>query len=191
MSPIIAILGASDPEMQAIRGLLEESDIPIIQATADGRPVHPGSAYRADPVTVPDGSTVWRIECEPAAIHGANKIVVIDHHRPGDPGYGRPPAEFLSASSLGQVIAGLAKLRRLPQRPIEIEGLYLNCDPRDERGSLDGEIPAEEWEYRPPEGFGWLARAAQYIAAFRAPERQRETGSLGHRPRWHCDPATW
>jgi hypothetical protein len=31
--------------------------------------------------------------------------VIIDHHNPGDPGYGRSPAEFLPASSIGQVIA--------------------------------------------------------------------------------------
>lgn len=32
----------------------------------------------------------------------------IDHHREGDPGFGRAPMEFLRASSLGQVIAKLA-----------------------------------------------------------------------------------
>jgi hypothetical protein len=32
-------------------------------------------------------------------------VTVVDHHRPGDPGYGRPPAEYLPASSLGQVLA--------------------------------------------------------------------------------------
>jgi hypothetical protein len=37
----------------------------------------------------------------------------IDHHRPGDPGYGRAPVEFLAASSLGQVIAELARLGKL------------------------------------------------------------------------------
>src|SRR5690606_33702597 len=42
----------------------------------------------------------------------------IDHHRPGDPGYGRPPSEFLEASSIGQVIAELARLGRLPLEQI-------------------------------------------------------------------------
>jgi hypothetical protein len=31
-----------------------------------------------------------------------------DHHRPGDPGFGRPPADFLPASSVGQVLQILA-----------------------------------------------------------------------------------
>lgn len=39
----------------------------------------------------------------------------IDHHTPGDPGYGRPPAEFLPASSIGQVIDELARLGRVPR----------------------------------------------------------------------------
>lgn len=34
--------------------------------------------------------------------------VVLDHHRPGDPGYGRSPAEYWSASSLGQLCKELA-----------------------------------------------------------------------------------
>lgn len=33
------------------------------------------------------------------------KITRVDHHRPGDPGYGRPPEEFLAASSIGQVVS--------------------------------------------------------------------------------------
>jgi hypothetical protein len=37
-------------------------------------------------------------------------VVVIDHHRLGDPGYGVPPAQFLIGSSLGQVLAELARL---------------------------------------------------------------------------------
>lgn len=32
-----------------------------------------------------------------------------DQGRPGDPGYGCPPAEFLPASSVGQVMADLAR----------------------------------------------------------------------------------
>src|SRR5690606_35947049 len=39
------------------------------------------------------------------------EIIRIDHHRPGDPGYGRSPEEFLPASSIGQVWASLLRLR--------------------------------------------------------------------------------
>lgn len=39
---------------------------------------------------------------------------VADHHRPGDRGFGRPPSEFMGASSLGQVISWLARRELLP-----------------------------------------------------------------------------
>lgn len=110
------ILGAPDPEMQLIEGLLAEAGEQVAHALdGTGQRVHPGSAYRAVALSapLPDGATVYAVECGgPAVPAGA---VVIDHHRPGDPGYGRPPAEFLSASSIGQVIAELARLGRLPQ----------------------------------------------------------------------------
>jgi hypothetical protein len=66
-----------------------------------------GTAYRADPVP---GATHW-VECESP---GQSRDVIIDHHRPGDPDYGRPPAEFLAASSIGQVIIALDRLGMEP-----------------------------------------------------------------------------
>lgn len=95
------ILGASDPEMEAIEALLRECGEQVTYATVGGRRVDAGSAYRADPVP---GATNW-VECESP---GQAREVVVDHHHPGDPGYGRPPAEFLRGSSIGQVIAALA-----------------------------------------------------------------------------------
>jgi hypothetical protein len=41
---------------------------------------------------------------------------LIDHHRPGDFGHGRPPEDFFRASSIGQVVAELARLDRLDVR---------------------------------------------------------------------------
>jgi len=35
--------------------------------------------------------------------------IVIDHHRPGDPGYGLEPARYMEASSIGQLLLLLAK----------------------------------------------------------------------------------
>src|SRR5690606_7352832 len=59
-----------------------------------------------------------------------NWWVRIDHHRPGDPGYGRPPAEFLAASSIGQVIAELAKTGAL-RRAIPNEIVHWMVSHRD------------------------------------------------------------
>jgi len=112
-------LGAPDPEMEAIERILRAADEAVLYATADGRRVHPGSAYRADGVIGADGAvytplpggvdphSIRWVECE---IPGLPRDHVIDHHRPGDTGYGRPPAEFLPASSIGQLIAELARL---------------------------------------------------------------------------------
>lgn len=99
------ILGAPDPESAAIERLLTEAGESVTHATCGGTRVHGGTAYRADTRA---GATHW-VECSPADGHPEG-AVVIDHHRPGDPGYGRPPEEFLSASSLGQVIEHLAAL---------------------------------------------------------------------------------
>lgn len=130
MTKRIWILGAADPEMAAIEALLRECGERVEHATVhrDGsrRRVTPGEAYAPDVAIGSDirglDVTAYAVECTPVVLFGspvegidwAGVAHRIDHHRPGDPGYGRPPAEFLSASSIGQVIAELARLRRLP-----------------------------------------------------------------------------
>src|SRR5690606_32910939 len=112
------VLGAPDPEMQLIEDLLAEAGEQVAHALDEtGQRVHPGSAYRVVALSapVPDGAAVYAVECGGPAIPAG--AVAIDHHRPGDPGYGRPPAEFLAASSIGQVIAELARFGRLPYWP--------------------------------------------------------------------------
>ena len=131
------VLGAADPEMVAVEALLRAVGAPVEYATKAGRRVTAETAYQADPPHLVDSTlaiaallsgetaadpstygTVYRVECswhpdcslKQAAQLGQSEVVVIDHHRPGDPGYGRPPAEFLAGSSIGQVIAHLARL---------------------------------------------------------------------------------
>ena len=102
------VLGASDPEMDAIKRLLAWR-AHVVATAADGRRVRPETAYAA---TVPDMAkgTVW-IECRRdrwlASEMRARGATLIDHHAPGDPGYGRPPADYMEASSLGQVLVML------------------------------------------------------------------------------------
>lgn len=106
------ILGAPDPEMAAIERLLRDDGRRVAYAVGpDGHRVHPGNAYQAAGAT-PDGATLAElldqgerialVECGGPSID-PDCWVRIDHHRPGDPGYGRPPAEYWPASSLGQV----------------------------------------------------------------------------------------
>ncbi len=119
----VFILGAADPEMNLIEGVLEEAFSSgkllgtAAYAAVDGVRVHPGNAYQAsDLIFVDHGTTatatiehlvVVSIECGGYVI---TPDVVIDHHRPGDPGHGVPASEFLRGSSLGQLISYLVKL---------------------------------------------------------------------------------
>lgn len=111
------ILGASDPEMAAIESLLIEAGEKVAYATLGGKRARPDQAYRADNIELASGRVedlpessegldVYEVECTAfmPALTGANHTS-IDHHRDGDPGYGRPPAEFLTASSIGQVLS--------------------------------------------------------------------------------------
>jgi len=97
------VLGASDPEMSAIESLLADAGVAYAYAMVGESRVHPGNAYRCDTV---DGATHY-VECSPEEGHD---VVTIDHHRPGDSGFGRPPEEFFSASSVGQVWGSLGIL---------------------------------------------------------------------------------
>jgi hypothetical protein len=127
------VLGAADPEMERIASLLRDAGESYVHATIAGRRVRAGDAYRAD---LPDeaisaacaGCTIYLVECvrpmaewsgRPAEVRYSGRpggVVIIDHHRLGDPGYGVPPAQFLIGSSLGQVLAELARLGVLVAR---------------------------------------------------------------------------
>lgn len=99
------ILGAPDPEMSLIEEILSKCGETIVYATDEnGQRVHPGNAYRCPIPEVPANSTVYAVECIDKLPDG---WIRIDHHRPGDPGYGEPPNVFFSASSVGQVIIEL------------------------------------------------------------------------------------
>lgn len=98
------VLGAADPEMGSIEQMLQLMGTSYVYAVdAAGARVTPRTAYAA--VRPGVAGPFVAVEC------GGDwaAAVVCDHHRPGDPGYGRPPDEFLPASTLGQVISTLAQ----------------------------------------------------------------------------------
>ena len=111
------VLGASDPEMAAIETLLAQAGESVAYATLAGARIHPGNAYQAETLSdFPHGpiDEVVLVECgfkEPDQVLGLvfgqtgghGKVTIVDHHRPGDPGYGCRSEEFLAASSIGQV----------------------------------------------------------------------------------------
>lgn len=112
-SPRFYLLGADDPEMREMERLLRSFEdsfkcyypgSEIVYATSGGIRVHPGNAYKADPIpNLNKGAILYRIECEPVGVPDGVSVVVIDHHRPGDPGYEKGPEDYWFASSLGQL----------------------------------------------------------------------------------------
>lgn len=103
------ILPGDDPEALAIRDLLTECGEDFRHALdAEGCGVTPRTAYHADVPDLEGVETIYRVECSWPGADVDPRVVVIDHHNEGDPGFGLPPDLFLEASSLGQVIAVLA-----------------------------------------------------------------------------------
>lgn len=117
-------LGASDPEMAHIEELLRATDQRVAYATKHGKRATPAQAYAADLLVVPrDVNTVVFVEAKATLTLRDEpwgrrvKVVVVDHHRPGDPGYGAPCHLYWEASSIGQVWSILAKHGKVPQDP--------------------------------------------------------------------------
>lgn len=115
MKNYLWVLGADDPEMSAIEKLLQNCGENYVYATVNGARVHPGNAYKADNVSAESYDHIVLVECQCREYH--LPFTIIDHHRPGDPGYGKSPEDFLSASSIGQVISLLVQLERIPYLP--------------------------------------------------------------------------
>lgn len=100
---LFGVLGAFDPEMQEIQRVLSEMGVPWAPAHVRAHRVKAHQAYDADRLhaNVPAGHAVLSVEC---AVRGLPADIEVDHHRPGDAGYGKGPSDYLAGSSLGQVL---------------------------------------------------------------------------------------
>ena len=116
----IWFLGAPDPEMSAIEVLLKECGEKVEYATINGQRVKPHEAYKTDNIRGSLTESTYLVECSYILSQSPNTtppyfhIVKIDHHNHSDFGYGRPPEDYMAASSIGQVISVLALLSILP-----------------------------------------------------------------------------
>lgn len=107
------VLGAPDVEMAFIEELLLRCEQHVVYATKDGQRVKASEAYEADRVDVEklrDLLCVVFVECSTSFSHPILGSYVFDHHRSETAGFGRPPAEALAASSLGQTMSWLSLL---------------------------------------------------------------------------------
>ena len=131
MTDRIWVLGASDPEMERIERLLRECGEPVL-ARANGT-IHIG-----------DATTVYTVDCDPPLAVGDGWDDPGAYYRPiqiGERWYPRaeadymrrivwigrrccPPSEYLPYSTIGQVIAELARLSPCPL-PVEWDTDYL------------------------------------------------------------------
>lgn len=150
--------------MEAIEQLLCECDETVAHAMVGMRAVNASNAYYADcPYGVQGGmgeslTHVYRVECRWDHSYESLQcgVSVIDHHHPGDPGYGRPPEEFLAASSIGQVIQELRRLGVIrpdwvvPKRLVLIAAAD-QCLGAAYRGECPGVDPDELGQFRAEE----------------------------------------
>ncbi len=168
------ILGASDPEMEAIEALLLDAGERVAYALdATGQRVRPADAYRGTAPIPVDARQVYLVECDVPTPEGVERVV-IDHHRPGDPGYGRPPSEYMSASSIGQVLARLAMIRVLTETYARRAG-WTNCRrgpcPELTSGWTDGALAIGgdqehgTGEYTGYRWVGWFAPPTEILLA--------------------------
>lgn len=116
MKDTLFVLGAADPEMNAIAELLAQHGVARVYARVNGKRVHPANAYNAEAPAealelLARGGSVHLVECVGQAPGGVRRV---DHHFAGDPGHGKPPTQYWHASSLGQTVAVLDELLPTP-----------------------------------------------------------------------------
>lgn len=147
----VFVLGAPDPESMFLFRTLTACGFIVEWATCGGVPVSPRTAYEADVVEIQNRYYnpvfVW-VECLPrecsrAKLEGCHGDKLIDHHNPGDKGYGRSEAEAFEASSVGQ-LADLALVMAASASSEErAKGrARATADPRRRAATARGDGPA-------------------------------------------------
>ena len=135
----VFVLGAADPEMEEIERVLREQGHEIRFASHRQTRVRADNAYDADDLNLPlpKGAELVFVEC---GVLGLPRDMVIDHHRAGDPGHNKPPAEYLYSSSLGQLLKLLGLEPTAQQRIIAAAD---HCPTQAYRGLCPGVAPAD------------------------------------------------
>lgn len=168
------VLGAPDPEMIAIERLLVEREIPYVYAVSTKDPsrrVAPSETYTA---TLPDGAppaeAYYFVECEiflspeQWAEGQSGCSIRLDHHRPGDRGFGRPPEEYWSASSIGQVWRELEGDTAPPEDLLYVAAVD-HCLSHAYSGRCPGIDPARLLEWRVCSRSSFLGKTPEQLIA--------------------------
>jgi len=107
------VLGAPDAEMTMIEAVLQRCGQKVVYAMKDGHRVTAAEAYKAQRIEVDeyrDLLCMVFVECSTDFDPPSLGKHLFDHHRPQTPGFGKPAAEALAASSLGQTLCWLSLL---------------------------------------------------------------------------------
>ena len=139
----LVVLGAFDPEMRAIEELVLTHGHFTVEALSKGSRVTSRTAYEADIPPCADAQ-VW-VECRPREGFGQNKVIIVDHHLPGDPGYGVPALEYWQASSIGQICSLIG---HEPTNRLRIIAAADHCLSAAYRGECPGVDPQRLCEWR-------------------------------------------
>jgi len=94
------LLGAEDPEMNVIEGVLSALNLKFEYAVKNSIRVNPTNAYEAEN-DIDVIKTIF-IECD-VKYNNNKKGVLLDHHHKNDYGYHKDAKDFLDASSIGQL----------------------------------------------------------------------------------------
>lgn len=140
----VFVLGAPDPEMEEIARVLDGLGLPYVFAMHRGRRVTPEVAYAADGLSeiVAVGAKLCFVEC---GVKGLAYQDLLDHHRPGDPGFGKAPECYMEGSSLGQL---LSKLGLAPTEEQRIIAAADHCLTAAYRGECPGVSPEDLGRWR-------------------------------------------
>jgi len=172
MTERVWVLGAQDPEMNKIEHIVRSHGERVEYARIAGERVHPGNAYRFQEPVAEHGTQFLLVECAPAPANPVQNPIVFDHHRALDPGYGRPPEQFLEASSIGQVMAELERLEVIGDRDELLRDhdvLFVaaadHCLEAAYRGRCPGVSPDELMRWRLAQRAAFQGRSIEAVLA--------------------------
>ncbi|MEM4167549.1 MAG: hypothetical protein QW793_04765 [Candidatus Caldarchaeum sp.] len=160
---LVFVLGAADPEMKRIEQLLRSRGYRVVYAMCRGKRVFAANAYEADafsePIEPTDDVELVFVECRAP---WPGRCIIVDHHRPGDPGYGKSPEEFWQASSLGQVYY---LLHEQPTREDYLIAAADHCLAHAYKGLCPGVDPDELMRWRAASRAAFQKRAVADVLA--------------------------
>jgi hypothetical protein len=148
------ILGSQDPEMREIERVVDSEGYASLHAARGSHRANPRTAYEADsvlrvahgralrPAVLLPKTPVVFVEC---FLRGYEPVLRVDHHNPGDPGFGAGPERYMEGSSLGQV---LALLGREPTQTQRLLAAGDHCLTAAYQGACKGVDPGDLLELR-------------------------------------------